>query len=63
MEQASYSKIEHDSKVKISEELLEKIVKALGVSVEDITSPTPIIMNFHNSTQSGVYGTQNNGLD
>lgn len=63
MDQASYSKIEHDSKIKITDDLLEKIANTLGVSIEDIKSPTPVVMNFHNSTQSGVYGTQNNGVD
>lgn len=63
MDQASYSKIEHDSKIKITDDLLEKIANTLGVSIEDIKSPTPVVKNFHNSTQSGVYGIQNNGVD
>ena len=63
MDQASYSKIEHDSKIKITDDLLEKIANTSGVSIEDIKSPTPVVMNFHNSTQSGVYGIQNNGVD
>ena len=60
IEQTSYSKIEHDAKAKISDELLTKIANVLGVSTDDIKSLTPIIMNFHDSTQSGVYSTQNN---
>jgi putative transcriptional regulator len=64
IEQTVYSKIENDRKSKIREDRLEEIAKVLGVSVEDIKSPTPIIMNFNNSTQSDVYGTQyNHGFD
>lgn len=59
IEQTSYSKIEHDLKTKISDDLLLKIAEVLGVSTDDIKSLTPIIMNFHNST-NGVYDTQNN---
>ncbi len=55
LDQQSYSKIEKDNKVKVSDELLSKIAEVLGVSIEDIKSPTPIIMNFHNSPYSGQY--------
>ncbi len=60
IEQTSYSKIEHDIKVKVSDELLGKIAVALGVTIEDIKSPTPIIMNFHNNPQNASSCTFNN---
>jgi len=59
LDQQSYSKIEKDNKVKVSDELLSKIAEVLGVSIEDIKSPTPIIMNFHNSPYSGQYNSNN----
>jgi transcriptional regulator with XRE-family HTH domain len=46
--QSAYSKIENDSKVKVDENLLQKIAEVLGVSVTDIKSATPIVMNFDN---------------
>lgn len=63
MDQQSYSKIEKDNKVKVSDELLSKIAEVLGVSIEDIKSPTPIIMNFHNSPYSGQYNSNNTNTD
>ena len=36
IEQTSYSKIEHDLKTRISDDLLFKIAEALGVSIDDI---------------------------
>jgi len=64
IDQRTYSKIEKDEKVKVDDDLLEKIAGALGVSAEDIKSPTPIIMTFHNSPYSGqLYSTQNNSTD
>jgi|SRR5690606_2923839 len=57
MAQNTYSKIERDEYKKLDEDLLEKIAKVLGVSTDDIKSPTPIIMNFHDSPQSGQYTT------
>jgi len=53
--QNTYSKIEKDETHKTDDTLLGKIAQILGVSVEDIKSPTPIIMNFHDSPQSGQY--------
>jgi transcriptional regulator with XRE-family HTH domain len=49
IDQQRYSKIENDGKAKADDDLLTKIADALGVSVEDIKSPTPIVMSFHNS--------------
>jgi transcriptional regulator with XRE-family HTH domain len=46
--QNSYCKIEKDSKVKVDDLLLQKIADVLGVSITDIKSPTPIVMNFDN---------------
>ncbi len=60
LDQQSYSKIEKDNKVKVSDELLSKIAEVLGVSIEDIKSPTPIIMSFHNSPYSGQITNSNN---
>lgn len=53
IDQRTYSKIEKDTKVKMDDDLLEKIAKALGVSVEDIKNPFPIIMQFNSSPNSG----------
>lgn len=53
--QKEYSKIERNEKTKLDENLLDKIAQTLGVSVDDIKSPTPIVMNFHNSAYSGQY--------
>jgi len=55
VDQRTYSKIEKDEKVRLNDDLLDKIADALGVSVEDIKSPTPIIMTFDNSPYSGQY--------
>lgn len=62
IKQNMYSRIEKDDKVKVGDELLKKISDALGVSVEDIKSPTPVIMNFHNSSYNAPFGTNNNNL-
>lgn len=59
MAQNTYSKIEKDEKARIDDDLLDKIADVLGVSAEDIKSPTPIIMNFHDSPYSGQYNTIN----
>ena len=53
--QKEYSKIERNEKIKLDENLLDKIAETLGVSVDDIKSPTPIIMNFYDSPYSGRY--------
>ncbi len=58
--QKAYSRIETDEKVKIDDPLLQKIAEVLGVSVDDIKSPTPIVMNFHNSSYSGQINGQYN---
>lgn len=42
-----YSKIERDEKIKMSDDLLEKIAGILGVSKDDIKSGSPIVMKFH----------------
>ena len=55
--QNTYSKIEKDESRKLDESLLESIAAVLGVSTEDIKSPTPIIMNFHDHSQGGHYST------
>ena len=48
--QNTYSKYENNSE-KLSIELLDKIAKALGVSVTDLISNTPIIINNQTSNQ------------
>jgi len=63
MAQNVYSKIEKNEKNKLDDELLEKIAEALGVSVDDIKSPTPIIMSFHNSQYNTPFGTQHNQIN
>jgi len=64
IDQRTYSKIEKDEKATVDNDLLEKIAAALGVSPDDIKSPTPIVMTFHNSPYSGqLYSTQNNTID
>lgn len=47
MAQNTYSRIEKDESDKLSDELLDKIATCLGVTKEDIKSPTPVIMNLH----------------
>lgn len=59
IEQTTYSKIEKDMNAKIKDELVEKIATTLGVSVDDIKSPTPIIMSFGNNSQGVIFETQN----
>jgi transcriptional regulator with XRE-family HTH domain len=54
--QHAYSKIETDN-IKIPEEVLNKLAKLFGVSPEDIKSPEPVIINFHNSPQSSSYNS------
>jgi transcriptional regulator with XRE-family HTH domain len=53
--QNTYSKIE-GNKQKITHELLEKISKELGVTIADLTSQEPIIINNHASN----HGAQGN---
>lgn len=57
--QNSYSKIETNTQ-KESEEQLVKIAELFGVSIEDIKSPEPIVMHFHNSPNSGNTGPVSN---
>lgn len=52
--QNAYSKIETDN-IKVSDEILDKLAKLFGVSAEDLKSPEPVIINFHNSPQSSSY--------
>lgn len=63
VDQRTYSKIEKDEKARIDDDLLDKIATALGVSTEDIKSPTPIIMTFHNSPYSGQYNSITSHID
>ena len=49
--QNAYSKMETNHS-KISDEMMEKLATVFGVSAEDIKSPEPVIINFHNSPQS-----------
>ena len=61
--QGSYSKIEKDEVVKLDDDILEKIAKTLGVSVEDIKSPLPIVMHFQNSPNSGLVNSNFQNTD
>jgi transcriptional regulator with XRE-family HTH domain len=68
MLQSAYCKIEKDTKVKVDDNLLQKIAEVLGVSVTDIKSATPIVMNFDNvlnhcNTQFGSQTTQHNNIN
>jgi transcriptional regulator with XRE-family HTH domain len=57
--QNAYSKIETNQS-KVSDATVEKLAAIFGVSAEDIKSPEPIIINFHNSPQSnGAVGVNN----
>ena len=62
--QNAISDIESDKrKQKLNEEELQSIAKALGVSVSDILSPTPIVMNFTTHDTATAVGQQNNSFD
>lgn len=59
IKQNAYSKIETNQS-KLSDATIEKLATIFGVSAEDIKSPEPIIINFHNSPQSnGGVGVNN----
>ena len=62
IKQANYSKIESDQTHNHDEDLIQKIANILEVSVSDIKSPMPIVMNFNNSTNNTPYGTLNNNI-
>ena len=51
IKQNAYSKIETNQS-KASDAMVEKLATIFGVSAEDIKSPEPVIINFHNSPQS-----------
>jgi transcriptional regulator with XRE-family HTH domain len=64
IEQNTLSDIENDKyQKKINEEMLAKIAKSLGVGVEDIKSPSPIIMNFTTNDNATAVGQQYNSFD
>jgi transcriptional regulator with XRE-family HTH domain len=48
IQQNAYSKIETNQS-KVSDEMVERLASIFGVSVEDIKSPEPVIINFHNN--------------
>lgn len=54
IDQQTYSRIEKDAKSKIDDTLLSKIAETLGVSLEDIKCPLPIVMQFTHSPNSGI---------
>jgi transcriptional regulator with XRE-family HTH domain len=47
--QNTYSKMEKGDDSKLDDAMLAKIAGVLAVSLADIKSPMPIIMNFHDS--------------
>ena len=57
--QNTYSKYENNGE-KLSIETLEKIAKALGVSLTDLISNTPIIINNQTSNQGTQVGNVEN---
>ena len=63
IKQNQYSKIEKDEKIKVDDSLLKRIADVLGVSIDDIKSPTPVVMNFHNCSYNAPNGTQNNYIN
>ena len=57
--QEDYSRIENNQKKIVDDGLLEQIADALGVGVQDIKSPTPIVMRFNHSQYNLQNGTLN----
>jgi transcriptional regulator with XRE-family HTH domain len=49
--QNAYSKTETNQN-KVSDAMVDKLAVIFGVSAEDIKSPEPVIINFHNSPKS-----------
>jgi Predicted transcriptional regulators len=56
--QNAYSKIENNHK-KLNSDILQKLANIFGVTVEDITSPEPVIVNYRNN-DSGSISNENN---
>ncbi|MBW7952675.1 MAG: helix-turn-helix transcriptional regulator [Chitinophagaceae bacterium] len=63
IKQNTLSDIEKDIRAKIDEKTLTAIADVLGVSIDDIKSPTPIIMNFTTNDTATAVGQQNNSTD
>ncbi len=61
IKQNTLSDIEKDLRAKVDEKTLEDLANVLGVSVDDIKSSTPIIMNF--TANDSTVGQQNNIID
>jgi transcriptional regulator with XRE-family HTH domain len=53
IKQNAYSKIETNQS-KVSDAMVDKLATIFGVSAEDIKSPEPIIINFHDNHQGAV---------
>ncbi|MFN7839490.1 MAG: helix-turn-helix domain-containing protein [Bacteroidota bacterium] len=51
--QNAYSKIETNQN-KVSDAMVEKLATIFGVSAEDIKSPEPVIINFHDNHQGAI---------
>jgi transcriptional regulator with XRE-family HTH domain len=49
--QNAYSKMENNH-TKINDSVVQALADIFGVTAEDIKSPEPVIVNFHNSPQS-----------
>jgi transcriptional regulator with XRE-family HTH domain len=58
IEQSAYSKWENN-KIKISDDQLEKLANFFGVTIEDIKSQEPILINF-NQQSSNIGGIHHN---
>jgi transcriptional regulator with XRE-family HTH domain len=54
VKQNTYSKYENNQS-KISDEQLKSLAKILGVSEDDLKTPGPVVMNFHESDNSGYH--------
>jgi transcriptional regulator with XRE-family HTH domain len=61
--QNALSDIENDKRVKLDESLVQKIAYELGVTVADIKSTSPIVMNFTSHDYSHAIGQQHNQMD
>ncbi len=47
--QSVLSNIEKNEEKKVTDVTLEKIAEVMGVSIEDLKNPTPIVMSFRNN--------------
>lgn len=58
IQQNVYSKWESET-IKLDDDKIEKLAKLFGVSIEDIKSPEPVLLNFTNCHNSGIHNNNN----